>query len=63
MNFEISGPEAALLGDILGRHLGDLRVEIMRTEKLDDRRDLQRTEAMLKALIARLEKAAIPASS
>lgn len=59
MDFEITAAEATLLRDILSRHLGELRVEVTRTERLDDRRDLQRTEQSIKALIARLDAAVL----
>jgi len=57
VDFEVTVPEARLLRDILARHLGDLRVEIGRTERLEDRQDLKRTEESIKALIARLDGA------
>jgi len=61
VNFEITAAEATLLRDMLARDLGELRVEVNHTDRLDDRRDLQRTEATIKSLIARLDALAVPA--
>lgn len=60
VNLEITGPEATLLRSMLARDLGELRVEVNHTDRLDDRRDLQRTEATIKSLIARLDALAVP---
>ena len=58
MELKLDQPEAALLIDILESHLGDLRMEIGKTENFDMRNDLKHDEEMLKAMIARLKATA-----
>lgn len=48
--------EAVLLKQILSNHLSDLRMEITDTENYDMRESMKRDEAMIKALIAKLDQ-------
>ncbi len=50
MQITLEQPEAALLQQILENHLGDLRMEIGKTENYDMRQDLKQREATLRAL-------------
>ena len=58
MELKLDQPEADLLIDILESHLGDLRMEIGKTENFDMRNDLKHDEEMLKSMIARLKATA-----
>jgi len=58
MELKLDQPEAGLLIDILESHLGDLRMEIGKTENFDMRNDLKHDEEMLKSMIARLKATA-----
>lgn len=55
MELKLEPAEVALLTDILESHLGDLRMEIGKTENFDMRNDLKHDEVMLKSMIARLK--------
>lgn len=54
MQITLDADESALLRNILERHLGDLRMEIGKTEKYEMRQEMKRDEETLKAIIARL---------
>ena len=58
MELKLDQPEAGLLIDILESHLGDLRMEIGKTENFDMRNDLKHDEETLKSMIARLKTTA-----
>lgn len=48
--------EAALLKRVLTAHLSDLRAEVYKTENYDWRQGLKQDEAIIKALITRLDE-------
>ena len=54
MELKLEPAEAALLRQVLERHLSNLREEIGKTENFDWRKGLQADEATLKAIIGRL---------
>lgn len=54
VRLELSGPEAAMLRDVLESYLGDLRMEVAGTDRLEVREALKRREAFLKDLLGRL---------
>ncbi len=54
VHLELSEQEAGQLNRILGDDLSELRFEIMDTDNEEFRRRLQRQEAFLKDLLARL---------
>ncbi|HXU24803.1 MAG TPA: hypothetical protein VN697_12320 [Tepidiformaceae bacterium] len=64
MDLKLEPRETVLLTNILESHLGDLRMEIGKTENFDMRNSLKADEQVLKGLIARI-KAPVesPASS
>ncbi len=57
MQLTLSSEEAALLRRVLTNRLMDLRMEISNTGRYSLRKDLQRDEALLKGMIARLSEA------
>ena len=64
MELKLEQPEADLLIDILESHLGDLRMEIGKTENFDMRNELKHDEEMLKSMIVRLKAtASLPTAS
>ena len=64
MELKLDQPEANLLIDILESHLGDLRMEIGKTENFDMRNELTHDEEMLKSMIVRLKAtASLPTAS
>ena len=54
MQLTLDSAEAALLASILDRHLGNLRMEVGKTENFEMRNALKQDEIVLKALIERL---------
>ncbi len=54
MQLSLTNDEAALLQNVLDRHLSLLREEVGKTENYAMRQDLKADEALLKGLIARL---------
>ncbi len=54
MQLTLEPTEAALLRTILERYLGDLRMEVGKTENFQMRQELKHDEEVVKALIARL---------
>jgi hypothetical protein len=57
MDLSLTEEEARLLQHILSRYLPELRDEVYKTENYQWRQDLKHDEEVLKALIAKLEKA------
>jgi hypothetical protein len=57
MTLELSAEEHTLLLEILRNGLGELRSEIYHTEAADYKAALKEREAMLQAIIGRLESA------
>jgi len=57
MRLTLNDDERELLKRLLESDLGDLRFEIADTESKPMRDDLKRDEAMLKAILGRLERA------
>jgi hypothetical protein len=57
MTLELSAEERTLLLDILRNEYGQLRSEIYHTEAADFKAGLKEREAMLEAIIGRLESA------
>ncbi len=57
MQITLSPEEAALLRRVLTNRLMDLRMEISNTGRYSLRKDLQKDEAVLKGMIARLSEA------
>ena len=57
MDLTLTTDEAALVRNILDRHLSLLREEIGKTENYNMRQDLKGDEVTLKALLQRLEGA------
>ena len=55
MQLSLSDDEAALLQNVLDRHLSLLREEVGKTENYQMRQELKADEALLKGLIARLQ--------
>ncbi len=55
MQLTLNSAEAALLASILDRHLGNLRMEVGKTENFEMRNALKHDEVVLKALIKRLQ--------
>ena len=55
MNFELSSEERTLLLEILRNDFASLRSEIYHTEAADYKADLKQREALLQAIIGRLE--------
>lgn len=55
MELKLEHPEAELLASVLERHLGNLRMEIGKTENFEMRNDLKRDEEALRALLGRLK--------
>jgi hypothetical protein len=51
----LSHDDTAVLRDILGTHLGELRGEIRRTERYEVRQELKQVERTVKVLIERLD--------
>jgi hypothetical protein len=58
MQLSLTDEEAALLRNVLERHLSLLREEVGKTENYQMRQELKADEALLKGLIARLQTAA-----
>jgi hypothetical protein len=56
VRLELDRVQADMLREMLESYLGDLRMEISQTDRLDFREDLKKREALLKDLIARLEQ-------
>jgi hypothetical protein len=54
MQISLEPMEAQLLRSILEQHLGDLRMEIGKTESYDMRNDLKHNEEMLNNILGRL---------
>jgi len=54
VHLELDEVEAGLLKRILERYLGELRMEISNTEKLDWRREMHADEDLIKHLLQRL---------
>ncbi|HEX6511769.1 MAG TPA: hypothetical protein VF157_05695 [Chloroflexota bacterium] len=54
MNLELNQEESDLLGRVLNNYLGDLRMEIGKTENYDWRQSLHADEDRIKAVLARL---------
>jgi len=61
MQVQLQPTEAKLLLSILDSSLGDLRMEIGKTENFDMRNDLKRREESLKAILARVRTASAAA--
>ncbi len=57
MQLTLSSEEAALLRRVLTNRVSDLRMEISNTGRYAFRKDLQRDEAVLKGIVARLSEA------
>ena len=57
MQVQLEPTEATLLADILDTSLGDLRMEIGKTENFDLRNELKRREESLKNILARVRTA------
>jgi predicted phosphatase len=60
LELKLEPRERELLTDILESHLGDLRMEIGKTENFEMRNDLKADEQVLKGLIARVKTPAQP---
>ena len=58
MELKLEPRETALLTTILESHLGDLRMEIGKTENFEMRNSLKADEQVLKGLIARVKTGA-----
>jgi hypothetical protein len=58
MQLALDPEEAALLVQVLERHLSDMREEIGKTENYDWRKGLQADEQKIKAMLARLQETA-----
>jgi hypothetical protein len=58
MELSLGPDEAALVLRILGNYAADLRMEIGRTDQYEMRQALKREEALLRALLERLQLAA-----
>lgn len=56
VRLELDRQQAEMLREMLESYLGDLRMEISQTDRLDFREDLKKREVLLKELIARLEQ-------
>lgn len=56
MELALQPAEVSLLHRVLSSYLSDLRMEITDTEKYELREELKSDEALLKAIIARLEQ-------
>ncbi|HEY8469615.1 MAG TPA: hypothetical protein VIL18_08230 [Longimicrobiales bacterium] len=56
VRLELDRVQADMLREMLESYLGDLRMEISQTDRLDFREDLKKREVLLKELIARLEQ-------
>lgn len=56
MELSLESGEVTLLRQLLEHDLGDLRMEIGKTENYDMRQDLKQREATLRALIEKLGK-------
>ncbi|MBE7519036.1 MAG: hypothetical protein HS107_07285 [Thermoflexaceae bacterium] len=54
MELKLEQSEAALLKQVLERFLGNLRMEIGKTENFGMRQELKADEEVVKAIIARL---------
>jgi hypothetical protein len=54
MNLELTAEEAQLLREVLTNHIGDLRSEIVHTERYSLRQALKHDEELLRSLVARL---------
>jgi hypothetical protein len=54
MQINLDATEAELLRSILEQHLGDLRMEIGKTENFEMRNDLKRNEDTLNQILGRL---------
>lgn len=54
MALELKEDESDVLKKALERYLGDLREEIVKTEKVDFKRPLKREQEIIKELIKRL---------
>ena len=54
MELALEPTEEILLRRILERHLGDLRMEVGKTENYSMRQELKQDEEVVKALISRL---------
>ena len=57
MQVQLEPAEATLLADILDTSLGDLRMEIGKTENFDLRNELKRREQSMKNILARVRTA------
>jgi hypothetical protein len=55
MRLSLDDREAALLRNVLDRHLSSLKEEVYKTENFQMRQELKADEALLKGIIARLE--------
>jgi hypothetical protein len=58
MQLSLTDDEAALLQNVLDRHLSLLREEVGKTENYRMRQELKADEALLKAMMERLQAAA-----
>ena len=56
MELTLQPEEATLLTQILTNYVSDLRMEISNTDSYELRQQLQRDEATIKGIIARLEQ-------
>lgn len=61
MQLTLEPNEAAVVLRVLKEHLPNLRGEIGKTENYDMRQDMHRDEAVITAVIARLEQAGVAA--
>lgn len=55
MQLSLTDPEAALLRNVLDRHLSLLREEVYKTENYRMRQELKADEELLKGIIGRLQ--------
>jgi hypothetical protein len=62
MTLELSSEERSFLIETLQNEFGRLRSEIYHTEAADYKEELKRREAMLEAIIGRLDSASTPDS-
>lgn len=56
VNIQLKSDEAAILREILGSDLSDLRMEIANTDSMDYREILKAREAFLKRLLQTLQE-------
>lgn len=56
MDLRLEPEEAVLLKQVLTGHLSELREEVYKTESFEWRQGLKQDEAVIKALLARLDE-------